>query len=398
MKYYTTSFIKLKKYCEYEDFKGWDPYDGLNSSFFQASPLKKWSFARLAWIQAFKRNPINLRSLLLVPKQHNAKGIGLFLEGYCNLYQITESGDTTFGDKKEILKQINYLSDLLIDIKTDGYSGACWGYNFDWQNRVFYQPRYTPTIVATSFCGEALFKAYDITQNKKHLDCALSSCNFIVKDLNRTIIDDHQFIFSYSPLDNSKVYNASLLGAKLLSIGYSHTGNKEWLDLASRATKTIINKQSVDGSWIYGEHKVQTWIDSFHTGFNLECIWKVSKYTGDDSFLVSFEKGLDYYLKNFFLNNKVPKYFHNRTYPLDIHSPAQLIITLSQTNNLGKHKNLTESVLKWTIDNMQGSKGYFFYQLKKGVSSKIPYMRWAQAWIFKAFTEYIKFTKYENLG
>ena len=151
MKNYTTSFIKLKKYCESEDFKGWDPYDGLNSSFFQASPLKKWSFARLAWIQAFKRNPINLRSLLLVPKQHNAKGIGLFLEGYCNLYQITESGDTTFGDKKEILKQINYLSDLLIDIKTDGYSGACWGYNFDWQNRVFYQPRYTPTIVATSF-------------------------------------------------------------------------------------------------------------------------------------------------------------------------------------------------------------------------------------------------------
>jgi hypothetical protein len=24
-------------------------------------------------------------------------------------------------------------------------------------------------------------------------------------------------------------------------------------------------------------------------------------------------------------------------------------------------------------------------------------MRWAQAWMFKAFTEYIKFTKHENL-
>ena len=32
---------------------------------------------------------------------------------------------------------------------------------------------------------------------------------------------------------------------------------------------------------IYGEHKVQDWKDNFHTGFNLECIWKVAKYTGE---------------------------------------------------------------------------------------------------------------------
>ena len=31
----TESFIKLKNYCEEENFKGWDPYDGLNSRFFQ---------------------------------------------------------------------------------------------------------------------------------------------------------------------------------------------------------------------------------------------------------------------------------------------------------------------------------------------------------------------------
>ena len=85
-----TSFLKLKAYCEKEQYKGWDPYDGLNSKVFQSTPLKKWRFARLAWIQAFKRNPINLRSVLLVPKQYNSKGIGLFLSAYCNLYKIAE--------------------------------------------------------------------------------------------------------------------------------------------------------------------------------------------------------------------------------------------------------------------------------------------------------------------
>ena len=34
------AFISLKEYCEAENFKGWDPYDGLNSKIFQATPLK----------------------------------------------------------------------------------------------------------------------------------------------------------------------------------------------------------------------------------------------------------------------------------------------------------------------------------------------------------------------
>ena len=37
-----SSFLKLKSYCEAENFKGWDPYDGLNSKVFQALPLKHW--------------------------------------------------------------------------------------------------------------------------------------------------------------------------------------------------------------------------------------------------------------------------------------------------------------------------------------------------------------------
>ena len=62
------AFISLKEYCEAENFKGWDPYDGLNSKIFQATPLKHWDVARLVWIQSFKRSPINFRKLLLVPK------------------------------------------------------------------------------------------------------------------------------------------------------------------------------------------------------------------------------------------------------------------------------------------------------------------------------------------
>ena len=54
------SFQKLKEYCEKEEFKGWDPYDGLNSKFFNSIPIKNWDIARLWWIQLFKRSPILL--------------------------------------------------------------------------------------------------------------------------------------------------------------------------------------------------------------------------------------------------------------------------------------------------------------------------------------------------
>ena len=82
------SFLSLKSYCESEQFKGWDPYDGLNSKLAHwLLPLKHSAILRLCVIQGFKRCPVNLRRLALVPKQHNAKGIGLFLQGYCNLVQ-----------------------------------------------------------------------------------------------------------------------------------------------------------------------------------------------------------------------------------------------------------------------------------------------------------------------
>ena len=46
------SFRLLKEYCENEGFKGWDPYDGLNSKVFQALPfLKKSAICRLVVIQ-----------------------------------------------------------------------------------------------------------------------------------------------------------------------------------------------------------------------------------------------------------------------------------------------------------------------------------------------------------
>jgi hypothetical protein len=370
---------KLQEFVEKENYKGWDPYDGLNSSFFQFLPfISKNRFARLAWIQLFKRNPLNLRPLLGVKKDFNSKGVALFLSSYCRQYNTNPD-----EAKKE---KIRYFADLLISMQAKGWSGACWGYNFDWQARAFFQPNNTPTVVASVYCASALLDAYDILKDDELMSIAGSTANFILKDLNRTHDQDGDFCFSYSPLDRTVVYNATLLGSRLLSRLNSYQSHPEYLDAAEKSVLFCCKNQQENGAWAYGQQHHHFWIDNFHTGFNLECIHAFQKFTGIGKFQSHLEKGLDYYVETFFDEEGRSKYYNNQTFPVDIHAPAQLIVTVDALGLQKKYKDLCQRVLTWTIEHMQDPKGFFYYQKKQFLSSKIPYMRWGQAWMHLTFS------------
>lgn len=387
-------FVKLKKYCEQEHFKGWDPYDGLNSRVFQSLPfLKKSAICRLVVIQGFKRCPVNLRKVAFVPKEYNAKGIGLFLSGYCNLYKVVKKypeWSDRLGTEKDIKTKIHELAELLIALQSHGYSGACWGYNFDWQaRRLFLFPKNTPTVVATNFCATALMEAYEITREERYLSVALSAADFVTKDLHRTPYENG-FLFSYSPLKgNDTVFNASLLGSRLLSYAYHYTRNEEYRELAEQSIRACCAGQRADGAWVYGMLPVQSWVDSFHTGYNLDALIAYQELTGDTSYEEYMEKGFDYYIHHFFEQDGTPKYYDNKMYPIDIHCPGQLLVTLNRLHKTKEYAEPAEKVLLWTIRNMQDKRGYFYYQLKLGISSKIPYMRWSNAFMFHAMSCYL---------
>ncbi|MCW5517991.1 delta-aminolevulinic acid dehydratase [Muriicola sp. Z0-33] len=377
-----TSFIKLEEYCRSEAYKGYDPFDGLNSKLFDYLPfLRKSRLFKLIWIQFFKRSPVNFRKIAGIKKDYNAKAVGLFLSGYCNLYKINPTETTIF--------QIRSFIDQLQQCQSDEYSGSCWGYNFDWQARAFFQPKNTPTIVATTFISNALLDAYEIIGEEHLLKMARSSCDFIIKDLNKTYDDKGNFAFSYSPLDKSVVFNASLLGSRLLSRVYNFTKESILIEEAKKSVAFCCNQQLSNGSWCYGTHSFHQWIDNFHTGYNLECIAEYMKFSGDNSYEQHLDMGFTFYIKTFFTEEGIPKYYSNSIYPIDIHAPAQMVITLSKLDKFQEQKELLDRVLKWTITNMQSEKGYFYYQINKYFPSKIPYIRWAQAWMFYALSTYL---------
>lgn len=244
--------------------------------------------------------------------------------------------------------------------------------------------------MATQFCASALASAYRITGKQEYREAVESSARFVTEILRKTPHPEG-FVFSYSGMPgNDTIVNASLMGSKLLMLCNSYRPDEEYAGMAEKSIEACVAEQNEDGSWKYGLTPATAWIDSFHTGYNLECLSYYCRFRDKDSVKKSLEKGTAFYIENFFKPDGSPKYYHDRQYPIDIHCPAQLPVTLSYYGRFDEYAPLVEKVLEWTIDHMQHPDGHFYYQLKKGVSSRISYMRWSNAFMFYGMSFYLK--------
>lgn len=367
----------LLRFVEKENYMGYDPYDALNSPAFHILSLKS-KYIRIAFIQFMKKSPINIRPIMGIKKDYNPKGLGLFLWSYAKLYKIDH--------KQEYLEKIDFFLNKLEKLKSTGYSGNCWGYSFDWQSRAFFLPRYTPTLVNSSFIGHALLDTYSNTGRPDALKMALSIKDFILNDLNRRE-EDSAVCFSYSPLDRSFVHNANLLGCSFLIRLNRFIRESELCDIALAGLKYTAKYQRPEGSWFYAETPFQKWIDSFHTGFNLQSILYFLLEGRGEEYRDTFNKGIEFYAKELFLINGTPKYYHNSAYPFDIHAAAQAVVLFSLVGN--KFMVQARTILSWMIHHLKDQKGFFYYQKGRYILNKIPYMRWSQSWALHAFTSYI---------
>ena len=364
-------------YVEAADYAGYDPYDALNSPLIRCiGANSKW--VRIVATQLLRRSPVNLRPLLGIRKGHNPKGIGLFLWGYSKLYALTK--------EPRYLERIDYLLDMLEQLRSKGYSGNAWGYNFDWQSRTFLRPKWTPTIVNTSFIGHALLDCYELTGRQKALDLAIPIKDFILGDLHRTPLDD-TFCFSYTPVDTEVVHNANLLGASILARLTRYCDDDRLPSAVSASLGYSMQRQREDGSWSYADTSIQGWIDSFHTGFNLQALRYILETGLGEQYVAAYRRGVQYYAAHFFLEDGTPKYYHDCTYPIDVHAPAQAICFFSREGE--EYKELTDRIVTWMLKNMYSDRGCFHFRNGRLLTNRIPYMRWSQAWAFHALTDYL---------
>jgi hypothetical protein len=381
-----TAHRDLWKWCRARGFAGYDPFDGLNSRLFQATPFKNSRAARLAWTQFHKRSPINFRSLARIPRERNAKGIALFA--------LAALADFRREPTKENEIEARELLDDLIWMSLKGFRGACWGYNFDWQSRSLFAPRGTPTIVPTAFAVRALCEAAEVISRDEYLPFARTACDFILNDLNRSEETSDEVCFSYSPLDRTRVFNASLLAGEMLATVGKSLGETSLIDWAHRAALYVVRRQQQDGSWAYGGDSHQTWSDNFHTAYILTSLSRTSSVMSEPGALATgsngqfdnaVRRGYNFWSERLFLNHGWPKYFPDRLYPADVHSAASAIVALVELRGrIPGSLIFAEQIANWAIENLFDPQGWFYYQNRRFYRVKIPYMRWSEAWMMYA--------------
>jgi len=263
-------------------------------------------------------------------------------------------------------------------LQTQGFHGACWGYDFDWESRYGRLPAGTPTVVATGIVTNALFVGYRLLDLSDAFPLCESAARFVLEDLPRRVESDGSFCWGYHPSDQRLVLNATLKGARLCAQVYSVTRDNSYLEPALQTATYVAAQQRDDGSWPYAVSDRRSWADNFHTGYVLDAFDSFERCTDDKRFDAVKQKGWDYYRTNFFVDAKIPKYYAEKLYPVDATACAQSLLTLCRFGDV----DTATSVADWVIGNMQCPDGHFAYQVRRRHVVRIPYMRWSSAYMY----------------
>ena len=372
----TQSVSAVQEWVEGQGYRGYEPFDGLSS---WVRPFLRGNiFAERLLQQLIRQSPINLRPLLGVTPKESTKGRGYMAAGYVTLYRITRD--------QQYLEKARRCLEWLDEQKVARFVHHSWSNHFDFASRFGRYTKDDPIIVWSALIGHAYLDAFEVTGCEWYLQVANSVCDWIL-ELPRERTDKGDCI-SYLAHVQSSVHNANMLGAGFLARVAKHTGNQECREVARSAMEYTCSRQRSDGSWWYAESHEYHWIDNFHTGYNLDALKHYMDATGDKSFRQNFERGLEFYKANFFEENGRPKYYHTRTYPVDIQCAAQAIDTLASVSDEDPTSLLLANrVASWTIRNMQDKRGYFYFRQYPLVMAKIPMLHWGQATMFKALAQ-----------
>lgn len=364
----------LDGWIEAHDWQAYDPFDGLNA---WLRPLAVGKLGRQALVQLVLRSPVNLRPLLGIRPATSTKGMGYFARAYLKLHQVTR--DSSW------LQKADYCFEWLRNNASLNQPGISWGNHFDYQTRGYYLSKGGPTVVWTSLIGHAFVDAYELLNRAADLETAVQSALFILEGVERRV-EGAGVCISYVPGPYLAIHNANMLAAGFLARVYRHTQQETLRQVAADAVAYTVGAQRVDGSWWYGEESKYHWVDNWHTAYVLDSLWWYMQSTGDFTLNDRFRVGVCFWLDHFFLDDGTPRFYVDRTYPIDIQCASQAIESLClyvrayDPSCLG----LAEKVALWTISNMQDADGHFYFRRTRWLVNNTPMLHWGQATMLHA--------------
>jgi len=359
------------------DYEAYDPFDGLDSGL---RGLARTRLARQVLQQGVRRFPWNLRPILGVEPSKATKASAYIARAQLKLSDLGPDPDSWLASARSQLE-------WLMGAASPGYAGPCWGNHFDYQSRVFWLPKGEPTVVWTALCGHAFIDAWERLRDRRYLEVAEGVRQFILTDLERRPAGDGVCI-SYIPSGFHDVHNANVLAAGFLARLDVYSPSPEGARVAGEAVAYTAGRQRKDGSWWYGEAANLHWVDNFHTGYVLDSLWWYMLGSGDTQYVDAFRRGAWFFVDNFFLESGLPKYYPQRSWPIDIQCAAQGIETLVLLADVLDDSllQLADAVADWTIEHMQDPDGHFYFQIWPWATNKTPMLHWGQATMLHALS------------
>lgn len=374
-------------------YESYDPYDAWGTKY------GLWSrelYYRHGNIAAPLIAPLVLLDLvcpsarrLFVKKQRFATADAQLLLAFLNLYRVT-------GERKHLDRAIK-LGDEILAYAVPGYRGPCWGYPFDWQNgRGPTWKRNTPYITCTPYCYEAYLELHELTGDARYHEIMAGIAEFVHKDLRDTPTSSTASAGSYSPNDNSQVVNASAYRAWLLLDAGRRFGRTDYTETGTRNLNFVLESQRDDGSWLYAMGLRSSFIDNFHTCFNLKNLIKINRALGRADIDASVRRGFEYYRQNLFLPNGDPKSFavepRFQVQVLEMYNFAEgMTLAALLADAIPGARDLGERLASRLIRDFQLRGGFFVTRVfRGGFRHTFPFIRWPQAQLFYGVTNMLQ--------
>ena len=369
------SLNKLEGWVQEAGWKAYDTFDGLASPY-AGLITRNNPFLKQVWQQGVRRFPINLRPLLGIKPSMSSKGMGFFAQGYLRLFKT--------HNNPRFLEKARFCLKWLIENRSGGFRGFCWGNHFDYQSRGGNIPKGAPTIVWTGLIGHAFMDASDALADDQYLEVAKSACDLILDELGWMEMEGG-ICFRYYPGATNDIHNSNMIGASLLARVGARLANSRYLEMAERAVNFTVKHQTSEGAWYYGVAQKWRWVDSFHTGYVLETLDCACRYIENSKHKAALKRGYRFFIETFFGEDGTPRYYDCKTRPLDIQCASQGIQTLVNLRELDSRSiPIALKVANWTIANMQDATGYFYYRKYPLITNKTPTLHWGQATMFAA--------------
>jgi len=297
-------------------------------------------------------------------------------------------------------RAVHFL-EVLKQTRCDAYDHYCWGYPFNWETKRGMIPAGVPLITTVPYVYEAFREVYLIDGRQEWREIMQSIAQHGVQDYHDFETSENASGCSYNPgpREFSGVVNASAYRAFLLMRAAVDFSEEHYRRIAERNLNFVLQSQRADGSWYYAVDGKGDFIDHFHTCFVLKALVKIETLTGNRECTRAIERGVDYYVRNLFDEQGLPKPFSRRPrmtiYRRELYDYAECInLAVLLEGRFPPLDELLVGVIN--LDGWQKSDGSFrSRQLLLGWDNT-PMHRWAQAQLFRSLALFLYRTTHRS--